>query len=99
MSSRGRAALPMLRKKPRPATDRGFRLVRLPGIEPGTSELSALRSNRLSYSRWKPLLRCNAQRLARLPDPVHAAIPGSTLNYSFSANVTSMPPTRSAHTL
>src|SRR5689334_650933 len=69
--------------------------VGLAGIEPATSELSALRSNRLSYS---PVAQ--RARRARLPYGVAApktGFPGA--DYSFSARVSSMPPTRSAQTL
>lgn len=84
----------------------------LDGIEPSTSELSALRSNRLSYSpvRDEQDYRTSEARPNRGCTPLdyqpYARCHRSwrrayeeTAGHSFSERVTSTPPTRSAQTL
>src|SRR5262249_46324120 len=78
--------------------------VGLAGIEPATSELSALRSNRLSYSPMTHQQRVTAAaRRVRLPYPFRRSQTGWAGRirgcHSFSASVSSIPPTRSEQTL
>ena len=53
-------------------------MVGLPGIEPGTSRLSGVRSNRLSY---KPMRRVLTRRDVR-ENTVVFSLPKSTINYT-----------------
>ena len=49
---RAKHALSQLSYSPKlPRVDEALGVVRLPGLEPGTSSLSGMRSNRLSYNR------------------------------------------------
>ncbi len=58
-------------------------MVGLPGIEPGTSRLSGVRSNRLSY---KPTRRVLERRDIR-EDTVVCSLSKSTINYTFQKRI------------
>ncbi len=53
-------------------------MVGLPGIEPGTSRLSGVRSNRLSYKPTRSVLKRRDVR----EDTVMLSLPKSTINYT-----------------
>ena len=61
----------------------GKKMVGLPGIEPGTSRLSGVRSNRLSY---KPT-RCVLKRRNVRENTVEFSLSKSTINYTFQKRV------------
>ena len=73
---------------------KAFRLVGLPGLEPGTSSLSGKRSNRLSYSPSEAAVPAghDRARLGHADGKVTASV--TVAFYSLSLRVTSIPPPR-----
>ena len=66
---RAKHALSQLSYSPKlPRVDEALGLVRLPGLEPGTSSLSGMRSNRLSYNRPLTLSKYSANGLSMSTD-------------------------------